>query len=199
MEMMRRLAKGELAEVIGEKAFKSDVFFRTLGIRKIAKKYIQAMKKDSESYSLSKSYINGINEYIKTQASPVEFKILGIESKNFSLVDSICIAGVMAYSFAQPIRTDPLLSFIYNNFGESYLQDFVSKEELKKINKLNLAFNMNELSEISSYLGSLEDNNIGFPQLIGSNAFLIAAKLSESGSPILANDPHVKHTLEYVV
>ena len=38
MEIMRRTAKGELAEIVGQKALESDKFFRTIGLYKLSQK-----------------------------------------------------------------------------------------------------------------------------------------------------------------
>ncbi|TAF70240.1 MAG: penicillin acylase family protein, partial [Curvibacter sp.] len=47
MEMVRRLANGELAEVLGHKLLEVDKLLRTLGVREHAKKVVAAMDRNT--------------------------------------------------------------------------------------------------------------------------------------------------------
>lgn len=49
MELLRRLARGELAEVLGPKLVDTDRLFRSLGIRQHAERYVQTLDRNSPS------------------------------------------------------------------------------------------------------------------------------------------------------
>ena len=67
MEMIRRLAKGELSEILGQNFLKSDKFFRTIGIRRLAKEYANKINVKNKAHRIALSYIDGINHFIETQ------------------------------------------------------------------------------------------------------------------------------------
>ena len=123
MEMLRRLAKGQLAEILGPDLVKADKFFRTLGIKQFSKEYIDSLPKNTKPFKALEAYIAGINWFIKTGPTPIEFHILGIPKRPFTAADSISIGGYMAYSFAAAFKTDPLCSFIKDKYGPEYLKD----------------------------------------------------------------------------
>src|SRR5476651_2895888 len=62
MEVMRRLARGELAEVLGPKLVDTDKLFRGLRIRERADQYVAQLDKQSPSWKALQAYLDGINQ-----------------------------------------------------------------------------------------------------------------------------------------
>ena len=85
---------------------------RTLRLKQFGEEYIKHQDIVSPAYAVSESYIKGINHFIKTGTTPIEFKILGIPKTPFTLADSVSLAGLISYSFAAGFKTDPLLTFV---------------------------------------------------------------------------------------
>ena len=79
MELLRRVAKGRLAEVFGEDMVKTDKFFLSLGIDDHTKKTVSELDKDSEAIVLTQAYLDGINEFVKNGPTPIEFYLTGLE------------------------------------------------------------------------------------------------------------------------
>ena len=73
MEMVRRLAKGELAEILGPKLLDTDKLFRTLDIRERAKDMAAALDPASPVGVALLAYLDGINQYQATRPVPLEF------------------------------------------------------------------------------------------------------------------------------
>nr|MBP8238040.1 penicillin acylase family protein [Pseudomonas sp.] len=63
MEILRRLARGELAEVLGSKLVDTDRLFRTLGIREHADRYAAKMDMNAPASKALEAYLDGINQY----------------------------------------------------------------------------------------------------------------------------------------
>ena len=124
MEVLRRLARGELAEVLGPKLLDTDKLMRSLRIRERAETYLANLDKQSPSFIAMQAYLDGINQYQDTHAKPVEFDVLGIQKRPFTAQDTISIAGYMAYSFAAAFRTEPLLTYVRDQLGADYLNVF---------------------------------------------------------------------------
>lgn len=100
MELLRRIAAGRLSELFGNKVSKTDMFFVGLGIDENSEKAVANIDKNSESYKLSMAYLDGINQYIENGKTPVEYTLLGLEKKPFTLKDVYNIFGFMSFSFA---------------------------------------------------------------------------------------------------
>ena len=199
MEAMRRLARGELAEVLGPKLIDTDKLFRSLRIRERADSYVAALDRQSPAWKALQAYLDGINQYQDSHAAPAEFDVLGIPKRPFTAEDSISIAGYMAYSFAAAFRTEPLLTYVRDQLGAEYLTifdlDWQPKGVLAK-RRANPApaltandwKDLNALARLSEQ--ALADN--GLPQFEGSNAWVISGSRSKSGKPLLAGDPHIR-------
>lgn len=78
MEMVRRLARGELAAILGPELLDTDRLFRTLGIRAHADAYVAKMDTNTPAYKALIAYLDGINQYQNIHPAPVEFDVLSI-------------------------------------------------------------------------------------------------------------------------
>ncbi|VVP92271.1 Acyl-homoserine lactone acylase QuiP [Pseudomonas fluorescens] len=195
MEVLRRLARGELAEVLGPKLLDTDKLMRSLRIRERAETYFANLDKQSPSFIAMQAYLDGINQYQDSHAKPVEFDVLGIPKRPFTAQDTISIAGYMAYSFAAAFRTEPLLTFVRDQLGPEYLNIFDLDWQPKGVlngTAPSLASadwkDLNALARLSEQ--ALADN--GLPQFEGSNAWVVAGSRTQSGKPLLAGDPHIR-------
>ncbi|PMZ87242.1 MULTISPECIES: penicillin acylase family protein [unclassified Pseudomonas] len=195
MEVLRRLARGELAEVLGPKLLDTDKLMRSLRIRERAETYLANLDKQSPSFIAMQAYLDGINQYQDSHAKPVEFDVLGIPKRPFTAQDTISIAGYMAYSFAAAFRTEPLLTFVRDQLGPQYLNIFDLDWQPKGVlNGTDTTLgsadwkDLNALARLSEQ--ALADN--GLPQFEGSNAWVVAGSRTQSGKPLLAGDPHIR-------
>ncbi|WP_445937368.1 penicillin acylase family protein, partial [Pseudomonas sp.] len=117
MEILRRLARGELAEVLGSKLVDTDRLFRTLGIREHADRYAAKLDTNAPASKALQAYLDGVNHYQASHPAPIEFDVLGIEKRPFNVADTLSVAGYMAYSFAAAFRTEPVLTHIRDQLG----------------------------------------------------------------------------------
>ncbi|THG81407.1 penicillin acylase family protein, partial [Pseudomonas sp. A-1] len=124
MELLRRLARGELAEVLGAGLVDTDRLFRTLRLGERAAAMAAAEDKTAPAWQALQAYLAGINHYQASRALPLEFDLLGIRPRPFSAEDSFAVIGYMAYSFAAALRSEPLLTHIRDRLGAGYLDIF---------------------------------------------------------------------------
>lgn len=200
MEMARRLARGELAEVLGPKLVDTDRLFRTLGIRKHAADYAAKLDKNSAPVKALNAYLDGINQYQASHTVPLEFDLLGIPRRPFTAEDTIAVSGYMAYSFAAAFRTEPVLTQIRDQLGPDYLRIFDlswhPQGVIKSVPQLSQSdwANLQHIAVTSQQ--ALEE--FGLPQLEGSNAWVVAGNKTASGKPLLAGDPHIAYSVPAV-
>lgn len=198
MEMLRRLAQGELAEILGPKLVDSDRLFRTLGIRAHAQKVVAGLNLQSPSAKSVLAYMDGINQYQASHPAPIEFDLLGIPKRPFTLQDTVAVTGYLAYSFAAALRSEPALTYVRDKLGPDYLKIFDLEWNAQGVLAANTTAGMgardwqklDQLAQLSQR--ALAD--AGLPQFQGSNAWAISGARTASGKPLLAGDPHIGYS-----
>ncbi|NVZ25304.1 penicillin acylase family protein [Pseudomonas gingeri] len=193
MEIVRRLARGELSEILGPKTLETDKLFRSLRIRDRADRYVAELDKQSPAWKALQAYLDGINQYQATHARPVEFDVLGIERRPFTAEDTISIAGYMAYSFAAAFRTEPLLTYVRDKLGADYLKVFDLEWRPQGMLGSPIPLADSDWKGLGA-LARLSDEALrdaGVPQFEGSNAWAVSGSRTKSGKPLLAGDPHI--------
>src|SRR5580692_3411742 len=95
LDLMRRASRGQLSEIVGPLALKSDKQFRTFGFSRAAERDFAAMDKDSRA--LIEAYARGVNDFIEQHQNslPLEFSLLKYKPQPWQPTDSLVIAGYM--------------------------------------------------------------------------------------------------------
>ncbi len=187
MDLSRRQASGELSEVIGASLVDQDKYFRTLGLRRAAEASYEIYS--NEAKNVLQFYADGVNAFIKEAIEkntlPVEFSLAGYEPYMWSPIDSLTIGKYMAYDLGGHYKGQ---AFRY------YMAQHVSEEKL-------LELFPTYPDDGATVIQAMKDNPIDISKSIaqapfpnefnGSNNWVIGGEKSESGMPILANDPHL--------
>ncbi len=206
MEMVRRLARGELAEILGPELLDTDRLFRTLELRANAEAMVRRLDRNSPAWQALLAYLDGINEFQETRPLPLEFELLRIQPQPFVPADTLAVAGYLAYSFAAALRTEPVLSYVRDQLGPEYLQAFdlewqplgVVGPQAQGQARSRLAGQdwaaLARVSEVSQQALELA----GVPLFEGSNAWAVSGARTSNGKPLLAGDPHIAYALPAV-
>jgi penicillin amidase len=181
MEMNRRTASGQLSEVLGEQALSSDIFMRTLGLSRNAKK--MWLQLDKHHRSFLSHYVKGVNQGIKKlKVLPIEYQLLGFEPSPWTEVDSLLWMQLLNVQLSTNLGAELHRSSLLQAFG------------LDKTNDLMPDITRNDLIVLAD--SNVVPNQYQVPKrYVGSNAWVISGKNSASGKPMLANDPHLVNTL----
>ena len=196
MEMVRRLASGELSQILGPKLVDMDRLFRTLGLRAFAKDYVVKMDKNSTSSQALNAYLDGINQYQSNHPAPLEFDLLHIPKRPFTVEDTIAVSGYMAYSFAAAFRTEPALTAIRDKLGADYLKIFDLDWHPAGVLQTSPALAANDWMTLDKIAQLSQEGieQLAVPQLEGSNAWVVSGAHTASGKPLLAGDPHIAYS-----
>ena len=91
MDLLRRLASGELAEVVGRAAVEIDTVSRKARLRRIAEKQAQALNEDDRRTFAA--YARGVNHFIETHRGRFapEFAVLSYDPRPWTIADSLVI------------------------------------------------------------------------------------------------------------
>ncbi len=215
MDAWRHIGSGELSKMFGSGQVETDSFLRTLGWRQTAEAEWEQLDPESKAFLLA--YVDGVNSYLKDHkdtALSLEYAILGLLSPDYEIeewtpVHSLTWGKAMAWdlrgNMGEEIERAVLLKtltpeqvaqlypaypqdhpVIVNNIGDgsasaplnsrTFAGIDVSTETLQAIEK-----NVVLMDEI---LGPWSDG-------IGSNSWAVSGKLTDTGTPLLANDPHL--------
>jgi len=196
MEMMRRVAAGRLAEILGEKFVKTDKFFRTLGIMEQADRNAELSFKDLSApwKKAALAYLAGVNQYVEQGDTPLEFRILGIPKEKFTPRDIYLTGALMAFGFAAGFQMDPLVTSAYHKLGWDYLKDWVLgwPPGAQKIP----VYPSNYAAAAEALPSAIHNMMAGLPvsAWFGSNGWVVSGSRTESGQVIFANDTHMAYS-----
>ncbi|UCE21609.1 MAG: penicillin acylase family protein, partial [Candidatus Aminicenantes bacterium] len=180
MELSRRAGFGRLAEVLGKVALERDKFMRNLGLGEAA---LQDFEKLSpEMKELIFAYSDGVNSWMDSRKLnwPFEFLVLRYRPQPWTPLDSLMIKEVMAFLLCPDYRSEAVRGRIVEKFGA---------EKALQILEEGIPSPPSEVEAVSF------SNRFPFPSFQGSNNWVISGNRSESGKPLLANDPHLDISL----
>ena len=169
MDLMRRLGAGRLSEVLGAGTLDTDRFMRKLGLYRVAEANYRNLPADAQA--LFQAYANGVNAFLARRDSllPAEFMALRYHPEPWRPADSIVWGRLMAL-------------WLSTNFDDEQLRQLMSTRLSPQ--------DMQWIFPAAQRLSQREDLP-GMPAMGASNNWVIAGRLTASGKPLLANDPHL--------
>src|SRR5216684_1978773 len=115
MDIMRRFAAGELAEILGDDFLKHDREQRILGLRVAARKALEVSSAQTRAHF--EAYARGVNAYIESHRDrlPIEFRILRYSPRLWAQEDSALIAAQMVkdlnhYPYRHALEREKILA-----------------------------------------------------------------------------------------
>ncbi|KGR91809.1 beta-lactam antibiotic acylase [Ureibacillus massiliensis 4400831 = CIP 108448 = CCUG 49529] len=183
MDLARRQASGTLAEVVGETAIESDKLFRTFSLRNAAEKSWETY--DDETKQILEWFAEGVNAYINEGKLTYEFALLGYKPEEWTPIDSLTIGKYMAYDLGGTWKLQAFNHWAMQNLTEEEAKELLVKypEGAPSIIEANLNNSVKVAGEFNTELLPNEFN--------GSNNWVISGEKTETGKPLLANDPHL--------
>ncbi len=212
MDLMRRVARGETAEIFGRATIEEDKRWRRFGFAQIAQESLQYLR--PELRAALDSYAAGVNAYIATldeKSLPAEFRILQFKPRSWVPADTIVIGKILADALSTTWRNDLLRATLRSVKPEKLaeLEDQVTKYDVVLFgsDKRAAAANWNPKTAVPTdalLAASVTDSSlrksslerVGFyaEDLAASNNWVIAGKRTADGKAMLANDPHLQPT-----
>jgi penicillin amidase len=98
MDLLRRVARGQLSEVLGKATLAIDKDFRTMEFGRAADRELGLMDKDSRA--IMEAYARGVNRFIEQHGKhlPLEFSLLGYRPQPWQATDSLTISAYMYHT-----------------------------------------------------------------------------------------------------
>lgn len=215
MDLSRRYAEGRLSELLGPGFLDVDKHYRVIGLNRVARE-IYNMMDSSPRYRRILDYLNafskGINAYIdlaiKVHALPPEYYILGVKPQYWNAIDTLALWRLIGWGLSGGVRDLELLSFIEANGIDSIISMDLLNRSLnppilgqfrvnnlyKPKNQVSKQFYNVSIDGLRNLIRKFNNNDFiirNMLKIFPSNSWVISGKFTESGYPLLANDPHL--------
>jgi penicillin amidase len=194
LETQRRIGAGRLAEAFGPSALPTDKFLRALGVQRAAA--AQWQHASPAARSAIRAYTAGVNAFIHQamRARPVEFVVLGIHPEDWTPEDSLAWAIMMAWDLggnwsSELLRMRLALKMPVERI-EQLLPPYPGEKPLPTADYAALYRGLKLDAKLGDQaLAAAPESGI---EGVGSNNWVVHGSHTESGKPLLANDPHLK-------
>ena len=204
MDFQTRYAAGRLSEVVGKKAIELDRYQRRMGMVYGAENSLKGMMEDPVSKKMLLAYTEGINDFIHNLAPkdlPIEYKILDFKPEDWTPLKCALLLKQMSAVLAMG-SDEFYMTNILNKFGPeitaNLFPDYPYQEDPIIPASTKWDFKPLPVPLPPGSFNQMGSNNIHTTRReegIGSNNWAVSGTKTQSGKPILANDPHLNLTL----
>lgn len=207
MDLQTRAAAGRLSEIVGEKALKLDREARRLGIVYGAENSVEESMGNPQTKVAINSYCEGVNAFIESldyKDYPIEYKLLDFKPEKWTPIKIGLLLKYMSrtltgyetdFEYTNIVKLLGYETFrtIYPEYPDSLLDPIIptgtvypeaNDSILPQVN-----FRPDNQTAAIPYPFEKESAHVG------SNNWAVSGSRTESGKPILCNDPHLSLNL----
>ncbi len=206
LEFERRVGSGRLAEILGRSLLDADRFLRTIGFRRAAEATWRGLP--AESRLPFEAYARGVNAFVASSAArPIEFRLLRVDPEPWRPEDSLVWAKMMAWDLAGNARDEIRLARFAAAVGAERAAELLpvaatepsiltAEEWAPEAGPPPPAASVSRgaargpWDSLAARFDALDALGFG-GETLGSNSWVLSGARTESGKPILANDPHL--------
>jgi len=214
MDLQRRTARGELSEIFGQATLAQDKLHRTLGFGRLID---QAATNVDPNFNVAlTAYAKGVNAFIDSltdQTTPPEFRILQYKPRPWTPADSLAVGALMAEYLSSTWQLDVMrasLTSLPKEKREALLPDTspldvlvvgTDRSRARAVNpkiREGVTVSLAILAELNDVLAAQQRsfellglNPPALETIHASNNWVVSGKLTATGKPLLANDPHI--------
>jgi penicillin G amidase len=212
MDMARRFAAGELAELLGPSVVEHDKVQRVLQIRPSAERLTATMPEEQKR--LFEAYARGVNAFIAAHQDnlPAEFRLLGYKPRPWQPVDSWLVALNMVARLdtlypwkleREKVQARLAPNLIAELYPTTTWRDHPPTQSIPDLTAPQQNIPDVPLDESQSSLEDLlrlkEILRLGGDKCDGckpgSNEWAVSGAHTASGKPMLSNDMHLEHSI----
>lgn len=203
MDLVRRQMEGTLAAAVGEPGIADDEFAAKMDFPAAARASARALE-GTDAHDILVAYRDGVNAYVDERPLPLEFGLLDYEPRKWTVEASLLVGLGISWG----------LTGSFGTLRRSILQDRLDGETFDRLYPEHLDHGEPILrdgevgGEISGVAGIESEDGAGPgppadpalvdwlarfepPDLLGSNSWVVSGEYTESGEPVVCNDPHL--------
>jgi penicillin amidase len=219
MDIMRRFAAGDMAEILGPALVQHDREQRIIGLKEVARKAVTSLSARDRAYF--EDYARGVNAFLEAHLDrlPIEFRLLGYRPKPWTIEDSIVIGARLVQdlnhgTYWSALVREKILAKLgpeltADLYVNSSWRDRPPSARPRRLDQLELLKkNGGGDDEDDDEMDSGADSNVARqtlpdsvpvnqrPVLVpGSNNWVVSGQHTVTGKPMLSNDMHLNHQM----
>jgi len=180
MDLLRRRALGELAEVFGEAALRADQEVRNLGLGAAARASLPRMPEDLRAFV--EAYAEGVSAFIDSHRDtrPVEFRLLRYSPRPWTAVDTLATGKLLSLDLASGWEGEAFRAVVGDRLPPD-VQDLLFPTTFPDD---RILVGSDTAPPAAGAAAATEATQ-------GSNNWVVSGAHTASGRPLLANDPHL--------
>jgi penicillin G amidase len=211
MDFWRHIGSGRLSEMFGESQLETDEFLRALGFSDLANQELETM--DPNHLAVLQDYSDGVNAFLNTH-SPTqvsfEYALLPLQVRGYRIepwkpANTLTWAKVMAWDLSGNLEDEVQRAVLSKTLPvdriEQLYPDYPDRNPVIVPEATTTASTaepgvvpdgaLEALASAGEAADGLWAVTGGGFEGIGSNNWVIGGDLTDTGMPILANDPHL--------
>lgn len=186
MDFARRTGQGRLAELLGPRARAADRLIRSLDLGRASERALAHVPEPARR--ALEAYAQGVNAFLtwNTRPLPPEFTLLGYRPEPWRPADSILIVKLLA------------LQLSTNAFGELFHAALLGAQGPAAFAALfpDLTQPLPRYEQLYDLPSAQAPSQVPAPTPGGAtNNWVVDGRLTATGKPLLANDPHLSLTM----
>lgn len=219
MDFWRHIGMGRLSEMFGESQADTDKFLLTLEWEELA--YEELDQLQPESIAILQAYSEGVNAYLGGKSGTevsIEYLVLKVLNPDYEIAPwqpthTLTWAKAMAWDLRGNMEEEIERAILLNTLNLDQVNqlyppypgdhpqvaaDFKLEIAPQASSGLGDLASISKQIEVQTLLTQITQNKNGMDQVlgefsksVGSNNWVIDGTLSETGKPLLANDPHL--------
>jgi penicillin amidase len=214
MELYRRVTLGRLSEVLGDDTIEIDKRFLTLGLRDAAR--AEWERATPPVRTALEKYAAGVNAYMATlkdrRQRPLEFQILGFTPAPWEPLDSLSIGRLLAWRLAENHHAELVRAALARKFGAESALLLTGRYPANGPAIIDAAprvapaatttTSTSAMASVALTGAAAAQPRVEYPKGLewlsptarrgNSNSWVLAARKTRGGRPMLANDPHLQ-------
>jgi len=216
MDVMRRFAAGDMAEIAGPALLKLDREQRILGLRAAVEKAVAALSARDRSYF--EAYTRGVNAFIDSHRDrlPIEFRLMGYKPRRWVAEDSLVIGARLIQdlnhgTYVSALEREKILAKLgpeltADLYVNTSWHDRAPSAKTHRVEELKPQNDDDDDDDMDSgpdrniarqgVLPTFGSQIPARPELIpGSNNWVVSGQHTVTGKPMLSNDMHLNHQM----
>ena len=221
MDMLRRMVRGKLSEVVGDSFLESDKYNLAVGMEHWAQQTLEAMYEWDQNGEFDYldafiKYVDGVNLFINAHSNewPIEYSILGFKPTEWTLLDSLCFFKYLQFGLTfESYDLDRMINLFglgSSNYTELFTSTYGQVPIVPEYGSYNdssaLPYESGVplkssaiieavkkfMTDVQNIPSQKEMKELQDLSVIGSNNWVVDGNKSSTGKPILCNDMHLQ-------
>ncbi len=198
MDLQRRVMNGTLSEVAGNATLERDRFHERMGFREAAEATWDRLEGTDHGAKLS-AYTAGVNRFIDTRRLPMEFRLNDYRPREWTPVATLLVGQQISWGLSggfsdlEAATVRRKLPEATELFPRQLDHDSAIIEDRRPGQSWSSPGNATAGGGSTQAVDAVYESVRDYegPDYLGSNSWAVAGEHTESGTALLANDPHL--------